>query len=75
MWLVSNTIILRMNSVFSVTYNVDEANRDRIDVCYHNPFKSVAEQCDTSSPPKAQLAPRLVTISRTCFIMQTRPCN
>ena len=43
MWLVSNTIILRMNIVFSVTYNIDEANRDRIGFCYHNPFKSVAE--------------------------------
>ena len=46
MWLVSNTIILRLNFVFfSATYNIDEANRDRIGVCYHNRFKSVAEQC------------------------------
>ena len=44
MCLVSNTILLRINSVFSVTYNIDVANRDRIGVCYHNPFKSVDEQ-------------------------------
>ena len=44
MWLVSKTIILRINLVFSVTYNIDKANRGRIGVCYHYPFKSVAEQ-------------------------------
>ena len=43
MWLVSNSMILIINLVFSVTYNIDVANRDRIGVCYHNPFKSVAE--------------------------------
>ena len=43
MWLVSNTMILIINLVFSVTYNIDVANRDRIGVCYRNPFKSVAE--------------------------------
>ena len=44
MWLVSYTIMLRINLVFSVIYNIGEANRDRKGVCYHNPFKSVAEQ-------------------------------
>ena len=32
MWLVSNLIILRINLIFSETYNIDEANRDRLGV-------------------------------------------
>ena len=43
MWLVFNIMILIINLVFSVTYNIYVAKRDHIGVCYHNPFKSVAE--------------------------------
>ena len=49
MWLVSKTIILRINLVFSVTYNIDKANRSRIGVCNHYPFKGVAEQLNVVS--------------------------
>ena len=42
MWLGSKTIILK--DKFSIFSDIKQANRDRIDVCYHNQFKSVAEQ-------------------------------